>query len=77
MRGQSSNSGAQQAHDRFASILSYYENHVPAGEIREFMKKSIIKRNHNRSEEGWNPSAEHGEELKKVLNDALKIRDAI
>lgn len=39
MSGQG-DSGAQRARDSFASILSYYEKHVPADETPEFVKRA-------------------------------------
>lgn len=77
MSGQNSVSGAQQARESFASILSYYENHVPADQVPDFMKRISSADILIGMKKGDVPSAEQGEELKKVLDDALKTQDAI
>ncbi|RAH40525.1 uncharacterized protein BO95DRAFT_296889 [Aspergillus brunneoviolaceus CBS 621.78] len=70
-------SGAQQARDSFASLLSYYEKHVPADEAPEFTKRVSSADIVIGMRKGDVPSAEQGEELKKILADALKTQDAI
>ncbi|KAJ5215494.1 uncharacterized protein N7498_001901 [Penicillium cinerascens] len=73
----STNHGAQKARDSFASILSYYRNHVPADEAPEFVKRASSGEIVIGLRKGDVPSAEQGEELKKSLNEALKTQDAI
>ncbi|KAJ5741079.1 hypothetical protein N7493_000951 [Penicillium malachiteum] len=69
--------GAQKARDSLASILSYYQKHVPAEEHPEFVKRissdeipiGILK--------GDIPSEEQGPELQKAIDEALKTQDGI
>jgi hypothetical protein len=77
MAGEGSNSGAQQARNSFASILSYYEKHVPADEAPDFVKRVSAGEIEIGLRKGDIPSAEQGEQLKKALSDALKTQDAI
>jgi hypothetical protein len=77
MGGQSSNSGSQKARDSFASILSYYEKHVPADEAPEFVKRVSSGEIQIGVRKGDVPSAEQGAELKAALAEALKTQDAI
>lgn len=77
MGAQSSNSGAQEARDSFASILSYYEKHVPADEAPEFVKRVSSGEIQIGVRKGDVPSAEQGAKLKKALEEALKTQDAI
>ncbi len=77
MGGQDNNSGAQKARDSFASILSYYEKHVPADEAPEFVKRVSSGEIQIGVRKGDVPSAEQGAELKAALSEALKTQDAI
>lgn len=77
MSGQSSTSGAQQARESFASLLSYYEKHVPADQAPDFTKRISSADILIGMRKGDVPSAEQGEELKRALDDALKTQDAI
>lgn len=77
MGGQNSNSGAQKARDSFASILSYYDKHVPADEAPEFVKRVSSGEIQIGVRKGDVPSAEQGGELRKALNEALETQDAI
>lgn len=77
MSSQSRTSRAQQTCDSLASILSYYENHVPTDQAPDFTKCILSASIPIDVRKGDVPSAEQGEELKKTLDDALKTQDAI
>ncbi|KAH8706067.1 hypothetical protein BGW36DRAFT_22301 [Talaromyces proteolyticus] len=77
MSTQGSSSGAQRARESFASILSYYQNHVPSEEAPEFVKRASSGEIQIGVAKGTVPSAEQGEELKKALKQAMETQDAL
>lgn len=77
MSSQDSRSGAERARDSFASILSYYQNHVPIEDAPEFVKRASSGKIQIGVAKGAVPSTEQGEELKKALQIALETQDAI
>ncbi|KAI1822500.1 hypothetical protein F4861DRAFT_384378 [Xylaria intraflava] len=77
MGDQDKRSGAQKARDSLASILSYYENHVPADKAPDFVKRISSGEIQVWVRKGDIPSAEQGEIARDALQEALKTKDAI
>ncbi|KAM3497833.1 hypothetical protein MY10362_008829 [Beauveria mimosiformis] len=69
--------GAQRARDSFASILSYYLNHVPESEAPEFVKRASSGEILFAVRIDEIPSPDRPKEMQKQLQDALETKEAI